>query len=313
MEFLDEDARPRFLFQSPRHQNPPPVSSPQGLNRLSKPFLFITTSTSALLVSLSLLYIHSEPFKSLLLWVALSLLVGPFAPPSLTGGDIRVGQGPIVEFPDQETEPEPEARKKPAQKRPKPAMVDDAIVKSVPANEIVNRPVKNEEKIPAQANSNAGTKEEEEKEWTEDDTEILRKQLMKHPAGKPRRWEIIAEAFNGRHRVDSVIKKAKELADRKMSDKDSYAQFLKNRKPLDRRIDDNSNDGAAENGQVKQDSEWSSSEDIALLSALKAFPKDVSMRWEKIAAAVPGKTKAACMNRVAELKRDFRSSKAAKE
>ena len=47
-----------------------------------------------------------------------------------------------------------------------------------------------------------------------------------------------------------------------------------------------------------------------LINALKAFPKDVPMRWEKIAAAVPGKSKACCMKRVAELKRDFRSSKA---
>ncbi|KAK8578122.1 hypothetical protein V6N13_046979 [Hibiscus sabdariffa] len=55
---------------------------------------------------------------------------------------------------------------------------------------------------------------------------------------------------------------------------------------------------------------WNSVEDIALLNALKAFPKDVPMRWEKVAAAVPGKSKAACMKRVAELKTDFRSSKA---
>ena len=58
---------------------------------------------------------------------------------------------------------------------------------------------------------------------------------------------------------------------------------------------------------------WSSGEDIALLNALKTFPKDVPMRWEKIAAVVPGKSKAACMKRVAELKRDYRSSKASNE
>jgi hypothetical protein len=37
------------------------------------------------------------------------------------------------------------------------------------------------------------------------------------------------------------------------------------------------------------------------------------MRWEKVAASVPGKTKAACMKRVTELKRDFRSTKTASE
>ncbi|MQM05443.1 hypothetical protein Taro_038255 [Colocasia esculenta] len=39
---------------------------------------------------------------------------------------------------------------------------------------------------------------------------------------------------------------------------------------------------------------WSFREDIALLNALKAFPKDGPMRWEKISAAVPaGRSKAA--------------------
>jgi hypothetical protein len=58
---------------------------------------------------------------------------------------------------------------------------------------------------------------------------------------------------------------------------------------------------------------WTTGEDIALLNALKVFSKDVAMRWEKIAAAVPGKSKAACMKRVTELKKDFRSSKAGSE
>ncbi|RVX00236.1 hypothetical protein CK203_026721 [Vitis vinifera] len=44
---------------------------------------------------------------------------------------------------------------------------------------------------------------------------------------------------------------------------------------------------------------------LPLLNALKAFPKDVPMRWEKIAAAVPGRSKAACMKRFSELKKGF--------
>lgn len=163
-----------------------------------------------------------------------------------------------------------------------------------------------------QGKSDLGFREKEkEKDWSEDEIELLRKQLVKHPAGKPRRWEIIAEAFNGGHRVESVIKKAKELADKKSSDKDSYAQFLKNRKPLDERLNEEADGNCS--GEVRRESEWSSGEDIALLNALKAFPKDVPMRWEKITAAVLGKTKVDCVKRVSELKRDFRSSKAAKE
>ncbi|KAL2247295.1 UNVERIFIED_CONTAM: Transcription factor MAMYB [Sesamum indicum] len=80
-----------------------------------------------------------------------------------------------------------------------------------------------------------------------------------------------------------MIRKAKEMGERKVSDQDSYR---------------------------RKESTWSPAEDLALLNVLKAFPKDVAMRWEKIAASVPGKTKSACMKRVTELKKDFRSSKA---
>lgn len=156
--------------------------------------------------------------------------------------------------------------------------------------------------------SKKGEEEEqwEEKEWTEEEMEVLKKQLAKNPIGKPRRWEAIAEAFRGRHKVESVIKMAKESGERKLSDADSYSEFLKRRKPVDKRIIEE-NQGADSNGGIT----WSSGEDIALLNALKAFPKEAPMRWEKIAAAVPGKLKADCVKRVGELKRDFRSSKSA--
>jgi hypothetical protein len=150
----------------------------------------------------------------------------------------------------------------------------------------------------------------EETEWNEDDIEILKKQMVKHPVGKPGRWEAIAEAFGGRHKAESVVKKAKNLGEKKVDDSDSYEQFLKKRKALDKRL-------VEEGGELatveKGESVWSSNEDIALLNALKAFPKDVSMRWEKVAAAVPGKSKAACMKRIAELKKGFRTAKSGSE
>lgn len=149
------------------------------------------------------------------------------------------------------------------------------------------------------------TFEEESKDWTDENFEILKKQISKHPVGEPRRWEKIAEGFGGRHRVESVIKMGKSMAERRPEDKDSFAQFLKQRKPLDNRVEAGVADEAA-----KESAGWSSGEDISLLNALKAFPKDVAMRWEKVAAAVPGRSKAECVKRVAELKRGFRSSKA---
>ncbi|MCI66139.1 DnaJ-like subfamily C member 2-like, partial [Trifolium medium] len=53
----------------------------------------------------------------------------------------------------------------------------------------------------------------EETEWNEDDIEILKKQMVKHPVGKPGRWEAIAEAFGGRHKAESVVKKAKNMGE----------------------------------------------------------------------------------------------------
>ncbi|KAL4332759.1 hypothetical protein GQ457_07G011070 [Hibiscus cannabinus] len=318
MEFLDEDARPRFLFQS----RPQPSSSSQEKipQKPSNSLLFFSLSISSLLLSLSLFSIESEPFKSLLFWLSMSLLVGPFAPPSVTGGDIRVGVGPHIPDPiDQEPQPEPESKKKYSQRRSKADKVDEPsgnrAYLAEDANGFSNLKMKTKD-------SNGLAKKEDllsnfdggEKAWSEADVEMLKKQILKNPVGKPGRWEAIAAAFNGKHKVESVIKKAKQLGEKKVDDADSYAEFLKNRKPLDTRIN-GENDGVITGDQDSSGGGtgavvWNSVEDIALLNALKAFPKDVPMRWEKVAAAVPGKSKAACMKRVAELKKDFRSSKA---
>ncbi|KAJ7952637.1 DnaJ-like subfamily C member 2 [Quillaja saponaria] len=189
--------------------------------------------------------------------------------------------------------------------------------------ENVNASVRQEKKSEVRGGDGNGFYAEEEKEWTEEDIEVLKKQLLKHPVGKPRRWEVIAEAYRGRHKVESVIKKAKELGEKKVDDANSYEQFLKKRRPVDKRVEneiDNLGNGLVEKPESAKEvgggeggAVWSSGEDIALLNALKAFPKDVPMRWEKIAAAVPGKSKAACMKRFGELKRGFRSAKAASD
>ncbi|KAM3686798.1 hypothetical protein ACB094_10G029300 [Castanea mollissima] len=329
MEFLDEDARPRFLFQArPNSSSSSLTDSPQTHQKPSKPFLFITISISSILLLLSLLFFQSEPLRSLLFWLSLSLLFGPFAPASVTGGDIRVGQGPILEFPDQETEALEETNKRVSQKRQKPRRNEEFDANSVVSVEKANGFAREEKESVKngggrESKDGFGVEEEGEKKWTEEEIEVLRKQLIKHPVGKPGRWEAISEAFRGRHKVESVIKTAKELGERKVEDGDSYAQFLKKRKPFDRRIEggDGELDGGVvvvENGEDRKESGgvgvgWKGEEDIALLNALKAFPKDVAMRWEKIAAAVPGKSKAACMKRVTELKKGFRSAKAASE
>ncbi|KAD5316873.1 hypothetical protein E3N88_16819 [Mikania micrantha] len=298
MEFFDEESRPRFLLQS---RSPPKSNTQiQNFDNLHKPTLFISLSLSAFLLTLSLFYFQSDPLQSIFIWFSLSLLVGPFAPPSLTAGDIRVGLGPALQpqTPSRQTlEPE-----QPKRSRIKPRKPDydfnsiDSVVVDEPQKPVIKI---HDEVIVA-----------EEKDWSLGDLELLKKQMVKNPVGMPGRWEAVAEAFSGRHKVESVVKMAKSMGERKVNDLDSFSRFLKDRKAVDKRVDEvieNERQNAGNGGS------WSSAEDIALLNALKAFPKDVAMRWEKITAAVPGRSKAACMKRVADLKKDFRNSKASSQ
>ncbi|KAI3816339.1 hypothetical protein L1987_16032 [Smallanthus sonchifolius] len=90
----------------------------------------------------------------------------------------------------------------------------------------------------------------------------------------PGRWETVAEAFSGRHKVESVVKMAKSMGDKKLNDSDLFSRFLKDRKAADKRVDD----------VIEKERE-------------NAFPKDMAMRWEKITAVVPGRSKVACMKK----------------
>ncbi|KQJ82202.1 dnaJ homolog subfamily C member 2 [Brachypodium distachyon] len=56
---------------------------------------------------------------------------------------------------------------------------------------------------------------------------------------------------------------------------------------------------------------WSEAQVLALVQALKAFPKDASQRWERVAAAVPGKTVVQCKKKVAAMRSNFRTKKGA--
>lgn len=95
MESYDEDNRPRFVFRSrPSSALTAEENVPKPPNKI---FISVSVVISLIVMSLSFFYFESEPTKSLLLWLSISVLVGPFAPSSLTGGRIRVGYGQILE------------------------------------------------------------------------------------------------------------------------------------------------------------------------------------------------------------------------
>lgn len=54
---------------------------------------------------------------------------------------------------------------------------------------------------------------------------------------------------------------------------------------------------------------WSEVQEGALVKALKAFPKDTPQRWDRIATAVPGKSRVQCFRKYTELRENFRSKK----
>ncbi|KAF6141203.1 hypothetical protein GIB67_036220 [Kingdonia uniflora] len=308
MDYFDEESRPKFLFQSKFSSMPITPQKPQQIN---KTLTAICISTSTLLTLLSIFFLQSETPKFLTLWISLSLLIGPFAPISITGGDIRVGHGDLLPEPvdldngvlsDGLVE-EPRKRRGKSKKPEELSMPMATQRVGVGGNGGTG-----EKRVSSEVKSNGSMGIIEEQEWGDVDLDLLKKQISKHPVGEPRRWELITKAFGGRHKLESVIKTAKSFSEKKLGDGDSFSQFLKQRKPLDKRAE--ASNGEVMDNEVRKESDWSSGEDIALLNALKVFPKDVAMRWDKIAAAVPGKTKACCMKRVSELKRDFRSSKA---
>ncbi|KAG0566592.1 hypothetical protein M758_7G068900 [Ceratodon purpureus] len=75
-------------------------------------------------------------------------------------------------------------------------------------------------------------------------------------------------------------------------------------------VEESQSNGAAANGAVEAEG-WSEAQEVALVKAIKAFPKDTANRWERIASAVPGKSKAQCFKKFAELRENFRSTKKA--
>nr|QSD99771.1 MYB family transcription factor [Melilotus albus] len=62
---------------------------------------------------------------------------------------------------------------------------------------------------------------------------------------------------------------------------------------------------------VSEQEAWSAVQERALVQALKTFPKEASQRWERVAAAVPGKTVNQCKKKFATMKENFRNKKTA--
>eukprot|EP00850_Spirogloea_muscicola_P014195 SM000100S09422 [mRNA] locus=s100:220116:225364:- [translate_table: standard] len=197
--------------------------------------------------------------------------------------------------------------------------------------------------------SNVFEKEcKKERPWGKDEVELLRKALLKYPKGTSQRWEVIGTYLGTNRSVDEILRAIKTVLLQKPDDSKAFETFVQKRKPpatisspLSSRDEDVQastavtangttgedhkvgKDGAEPenglnevtvakcmaNGSPVDSEAWSEGQEVALVKALKAFPKDTTARWERIAAAVPGKNKNQCYKRFVALRDSFRNKK----
>ncbi|PKA48143.1 Chaperone protein dnaJ 72 [Apostasia shenzhenica] len=175
-----------------------------------------------------------------------------------------------------------------------------------------------------------GSSENKETPWEKEEIEMLRKSMQKYPKGTSRRWEVIAEYIGTGRSVEEILKATKTVLLQKPDSAKAFDSFLEKRKPapsisspLTTRLESegllangsktnesSAIDGGKQNGASSIANDiWSATQERALIQALKTFPKETSQRWERVSAAVPGKTVNQCRKKFALLRENFRSKK----
>jgi DnaJ family protein C protein 2 len=191
--------------------------------------------------------------------------------------------------------------------------------------------------------SSSGKKE---KPWGREEIELLRKGTQKYPKGTSRRWEVISDYIGTGRSVEEILKATKTVLLQKPDSAKAFNSFLEKRKPAQsiesplstrEEIEGASTVQALESSAAKVAQEesssdtdkqktddvvtangvsssadqdvWSAVQERALVQALKTFPKETTQRWERVAAAVPGKTINQCKKKFALLKESFRNKK----
>ncbi|CAK7336406.1 unnamed protein product [Dovyalis caffra] len=184
-----------------------------------------------------------------------------------------------------------------------------------------------------------------EKPWGREEIELLRKGIQKYPKGTSRRWEIISEYIGTGRSVEEILKATKTVLLQKPDSAKAFDSFLEKRKPAQsiasplttreeiegtsivqapessvakiaqedssRDTDKQKTDDVvtANGASIADQDVWSAVQERALVQALKTFPKETGQRWERVAAAVPGKTVNQCKKKFALLKENFRNKK----
>ncbi|XP_063304213.1 dnaJ homolog subfamily C member 2 isoform X2 [Pelobates fuscus] len=159
------------------------------------------------------------------------------------------------------------------------------------------------------------------KSWSEDDLQLLIKAVNLFPAGTNARWEVIANYMN-LHSVSGIKRNAKDVINKAKSlqkldpqqkddiNKKAFDKFKKEHKVVPQSVD---NAVPSERFDGSDSTPWTTEEQKLLEQALKTYPVNTPERWEKIASAVPGRSKKDCMKRYKELVEMVKAKKAAQE
>lgn len=160
------------------------------------------------------------------------------------------------------------------------------------------------------------------KNWSEDDLQLLIKAVNLFPAGTNSRWEVIANYMNihsssgVKRTAKDVISKAKSLQKLDPHQKDDINKKAFDKFKKEHGVASQADSAAPSErfeGPCIDSTPWTTEEQKLLEQALKTYPVNTPERWEKIAEAVPGRTKKDCMRRYKELVEMVKAKKAAQE
>ncbi|XP_058959780.2 dnaJ homolog subfamily C member 2 [Pocillopora verrucosa] len=203
-------------------------------------------------------------------------------------------------------------------------------VKEVYEKEMEQMREKMRQEANAETKQSSKNKENDEMasdDWTEDQTQLLIKAVNLFPAGTASRWKVIADYVNMHAKTGTlrdskhVIKKVKNLQKldptlKQEVNRNAFAKFDKDHHHGKASASAESNltvryDASQSGDAAQQTSAWTSEEQRLLENALRTYPTSTPERWERIAEAVPGRTKKECMKRYKDLVEMVKAKKAA--
>lgn len=147
--------------------------------------------------------------------------------------------------------------------------------------------------------------------WSVIQERALVQALKTFPKDTNQRWERVAASVPGKtvpqckKKITLMKESFRSNTNTSEESKDSSTQ---NEELKNSATDSETVDGVSSTSDVDV---WSDVQEKALIQALKTFPKDTNQRWERVAAAVPGKTVNHCKKKFASLKENFRNKKTA--